>query len=144
MPIYIDTSALAKRYIAERGSDAFDAFLLEQTDDCVISPLVATELESIVQRLRRQQLIDARYATQVRRDFAQDLRAALWSMRPFAASGLTLAAELLRTLASPLATLDALHLASAIELGCDALATADRQLAVAAAERGLGVHPFML
>ncbi len=142
MAIYIDTSALAKRYLAEKGSDAFDAFLITQVDDCVISPLVATELESLVQRLLRQRLIAKPYAAQVRQDFADDLRAALWAMRPFPSAALTLASDLLRTLAAPLATLDALHLASAVELDCSAIATGDRQLAKAAGERGLAVHAF--
>lgn len=144
MTIYIDTSALAKRYLAEKGSDVFDAFLIAQTDECVISPLVATELESIVQRLLRQKLIDKTYAEQVRQDFAADLRGALWAMRPFPSAGLALAADMMRTLAAPLATLDALHLASAVELECSAIATGDRQLATAATERGLDVHPFVI
>ncbi len=144
MTIYIDTSALAKRYLAEKGSDAFDAFLIAQPDECVISPLVATELESVVQRLLRQRLIDKAYAEQVRQDFAADLRGALWAMRPFPSAGLARAADLLRTLAAPLATLDALHLASAVELECSAIATGDRQLATAAQERGLEVHPFTI
>jgi uncharacterized protein len=142
MAIYIDTSALAKRYLAEKGSDAFDAFLIEQVDDCLISPLVATELESVVQRLLRQRLIDKAYAAQVRQDFANDLSGALWSMRPFPSAGLALAGNLLRKLSAPLATLDALHLATAIEFDCSAIATSDRQLAKAAAEHGLEVHPF--
>jgi uncharacterized protein len=144
MPIYIDTSALAKRYLAERGSDAFDAFLIGQLDDCLISPLVATELESVVQRLLRERLIDKAYAVQVRQDFANDLIGALWSMRPFPNASLARAQELLRTLTAPLATLDALHLATAIEFECSALATGDRQLAKAAAEHGLEVHPFLV
>ena len=144
MPIYIDTSALAKRYLAEKGSDAFDAFLMGQADECVISPLVATELESIVQRLLRQRLINKAYAEQVRQDFVADLRGALWAMRPFPSAGIGLAADLLRALDAPLVTLDAIHLASAVELGCTAIATGDRQLAYAASRHGLDVHPFLI
>jgi uncharacterized protein len=144
MSIYIDTSALAKRYVAERGSDAFDRFLVEHADDFVISPLVATEFESLLQRLRRQRLIDTRYAERARQHFSADLRAALWSMQPFESGSITLAAELMRKLTAPLATLDALHLASAIGLECGGLATGDRQLAKAAGERGLDIHPFFL
>ena len=144
MPIYIDTSALAKRYLAERGSDAFDAFLIGQLDDCLISPLVATELESVVQRLLRARLIDKAYAVQVRQDFANDLSGALWSMRPFPSASLALAQDLLRNLTAPLATLDALHLATAVEFDCAAIATGDRQLAKAAAEHGLEVHRFLV
>ena len=142
MSIYIDTSALAKRYLLERGSEAFDTFLQDCEDDCVISALGSTEFESILQRLRRQQLIDADYAEQARNDFLADLQTALWVMRPFATSSFPQAADLMRTLDVPLATLDALHLASALELGCRGFATGDRQLSRAAARRGLTVHDF--
>ena len=142
MSIYIDTSALAKRYLLERGSEAFDAFLQGCDDDCVISALGSTEFESILQRLRRERLIDADYAEQARNDFLADLQTALWVMRPFATSSFPQAADLMRTLDVPLATLDALHLASALELGCRGFATGDRQLSQAAARRGLTVHDF--
>ena len=142
MPIYIDTSALAKRYLAERGSDAFDAFLQACEDDFVISPLGSTEFESILQRLARQGHIDGAYARQARSDFASDLHRAVWSMHEFALVAFAEAAELMRTLKAPLATLDALHLASAIEFGCDGFASGDRALCRAASERGLVVHDF--
>ncbi len=144
MPIYIDTSALAKRYVAERGSDAFDAFLAEQADDCVICPLGATEFESVLQGLQRQGLMTAAFAQQARRDFAADLTSALWAMRPFEAAAFALASQLLRGLKAPLATLDALHLACAIEFDCTGFATGNRQLARAAEERGLHIHPFFI
>jgi uncharacterized protein len=144
VPIYIDTSALAKRYVAEIGSAHFEAFVAEQSDECVICPLGAIELESVLQRLQRQQLIDSAYALQARRDFASDLASAVWSMQRFDAAGFARGTELLRTLSSALATLDALHLACAIELGCEAIATGDRQLARAAQECNLTVHSFVV
>jgi uncharacterized protein len=142
VPIYIDTSALAKRYVAESGSTEFEAFVAGQNDECVICPLGAIELESVLQRLQRQGLIDGAYALQARRDFASDLASAVWSMQRFDAASFARGTELLRTLSCALGTLDALHLACAIELGCDALATGDRQLARAARECKLSVHSF--
>lgn len=142
MPVYFDTSALAKRYVAEPDSDAVDAFVQGLDGERVISPLVATEFESVLARLQRQQLIDERYGELARREFAADLTATLWQMHAFEPTSFARASLLLRELASPLATLNALHLACALELGCDALATGDRQLARAAAESGLAVHAF--
>ncbi len=144
VPIYVDTSALGKRYVAERGSSDFDEFVSARDDDFVICPLGAMELESMFQRLQRQRLIDTAFADQARRDFASDLAAAVWSMRGFDGACFARGSELLRTLSSPLATLDALHLACAIETRCDAFATGDRQLARAATESGLTVHPFII
>ena len=140
---YFDTSAMAKRYIAEAGSDTVDTFLAGHDDDCVICPLVATEFESILQRLVRQGLIAADFAARARSSFAADLRGALWAMRPFEVASFGRANTLLRDLNTPLATLDALHLACAIELHCTALATSDRQLARAALASGLVVHSFV-
>ena len=142
MAIYVDTSALAKRYVLEAGSDAFDAFLESCDDDCVITPLGGCEFESILQRLRRENLIDADFAEQARREFFADLQTALWVVRPFATACFPQAAELMRRLDLPLATLDALHLAAALDAGCASLATADRRLSQAAARSGLTVHHF--
>lgn len=144
MAVYVDTSAFAKRYLSERGSEEFDEFLRSCDDECWISPLGATEFESILQRLKRRGVIDAGYVRQARGDFHGDLAASLWSMRPFEPSSFHQAAALLRTLDVPLATLDALHLATAIDFGCDGFATGDRQLARAAAKRGLRVHDFVI
>jgi len=144
VPVYIDTSALAKRYVAERGSDAFDRFVAEPAAHCVICPLGAVELESVLQRLQRQRLIDRAFADQVRRAFASDLASAVWAMTGFDVACFARGTELLRDLNAPLGTLDALHLACAIESGCDALATGDRQLARAAEECGLIVHRFFV
>ena len=143
MATYFDTSALAKRYIAEPGSDAVDEFLAQHADDCVITPLVATEFESILQRLLRQGLIDADFAARSHSRFAADLSGALWAMRPFEVASFSRAVGLLRELGTPLVTLDALHLASAVEHQCTALATSDRQLARAAQASGLLVHTFL-
>ena len=143
MPIYVDTSALAKRYLAEAGSAEFEVFLAGQSDECVICPLGAMEFESLLQRLLRQRLIDRDYALQARRDFSSDLASAVWSMRGFEVASIARGTELLRELSSPLATLDALHLASALELSCDALASGDQQLLRAAEECGLTVHSFV-
>lgn len=135
---------MAKRYVAERGSAEIDRFVAAQEADCVICPLVAIEFESILQRLQRQRLINAAFAHQARRDFASDLTSAVWSMLGFDAACFARGTELLRTLKSPLATLDALHLACAIESGCHAIATGDRQLARAAEESGLTIHSFIV
>lgn len=142
VPTYFDTSAFAKRYIAEAGSDRVDTFLAGHDDDCVISPLVTTEFESILQRLMRQRLVHADYAVQARNHLSTDLTGAVWAMRPFETASFQHASRLLRELHTPLATLDALHLACAIKLGCTGLATCDHQLARAAAASGLLVYSF--
>lgn len=67
MAVYFDTGALAKRYVAEPGSDELDDFVATQSEPCLITPLVGLEFESVLQRLTRQRAIDARYAMRARR-----------------------------------------------------------------------------
>jgi uncharacterized protein len=140
--LYVDTSALVKRYVREAHSDAFDAFLDREDHGYLIGPLVTTEFESVLERLQRQKIIGGAFARQARSDLAADLASSLWSLRTFDAISFQSAAHLMRTLQSPLSTLDALHLASALGLQCDGLVTADRQLAKAATECGLAVTQF--
>lgn len=144
MPVYIDTSALAKRYVSERGSDAFDAFVHECEDELVISPLVHVEFESVLQRLKREGLLDTAQLRRARDAFHDDLGASLWSVRAFEPGAFHRASELLRALRTPLAALDALHLGSALSFGCDSLASADRSLLQAASSSRLAVHAFVV
>jgi hypothetical protein len=57
---YIDTSALAKRYIDEAGSEDIDAFL-GRWPRVLISRLVVLEFRCVLQRRRRAAEIDATY-----------------------------------------------------------------------------------
>ena len=142
MSVYIDTSAMAKRYLNEVSSDGFDAFLSGRDDDFVVSPLTMTELESVLHRRLRAGEFDRRFLQRTRAALARDLAGALWQVRPFEPAAFEAASRLIRELDTPLATLDALHLASAVLFGCTDLATGDRQLARAAQSSGLTVHDF--
>jgi len=139
---YVDTSALVKRYLAEPGSDAFDAFCALPDIDRVICPLVATEFTGVSQRRVRNREITARQAGQMRSRFHADLSSGAWALIEFGADVFSRASDLMTTLTVPLATLDALHLACALQHGADQLATGDLQLATAARKTGLRVHTF--
>lgn len=142
MPVYVDTSALVKRYVHESQSLAFDAFVSSSDEAFIVTPLTLTELESILQRRLRQGDLDKRYLQRTRLLIGHDLVSALWQVRPFEPGAFDAASKLIREVGMPLATLDALHLASAHAFQCDQLATSDRQLARAAAHSGLTVHDF--
>jgi predicted nucleic acid-binding protein len=142
MAIYVDTSALAKRYIDEVDSGRFDAFLSEPPDVMTISPLVVTEFHSILMRRRRMGEFEAAYVEQARAAFSADLAANLWTWMTFPTAAFGEASLLIQDDALGLATLDALHLATARLLNCSGFATADRRLARAAAQRGLELHQF--
>jgi predicted nucleic acid-binding protein len=141
MSVYIDTSALIKRYIHEPSSARFDEFLTTQ-DELIISPLCLTEFESMLQRRLRQREFDQPYLERTRDLFGRDIESALWSLQPFDTGAIPQATRYIRDLGTPLATLDAIHLASACAYGCESLATGDRQFARAARMCGLVVHDF--
>lgn len=139
---YLDTSAVLKRYLSEPLSAEFDAFALAGGHEFMISALVITEITSALARRVRNRDVDPGFADVARQRFQDDLMFCHWGLIEFQASMFSHAATLISTLPLPLSTLDALHLACALDAPADALATADKQLAVAADHAGLQVFPF--
>jgi predicted nucleic acid-binding protein len=139
---YVDTSALVKRYVNEPSSQSFDDFVAASDDEFVISPLTLVELQSVLMRRLRQNDFDRAYLKRLRGHFDSDLRAALWVVMPFPVDAFAAATRLIEELDVAVATLDALHVASAKALGCARFATADRQQARAAERCGLSIHDF--
>jgi predicted nucleic acid-binding protein len=78
----------------------------------------------------------------VRQRFLADVAAGGWRIVDFEADMFAKANNLMVNLGAPLATLDALHLACALQHGIPDFATADRQLATAARKAKLRVHTF--
>lgn len=142
MAVYVDTSALVKRYIHEPTSAAFDAFVAATADDLFISPLTITEFESVLQRRLRQRDFDKTFMKKAQSLFSNDMAAALWQVQAFEPAAFQDAVRLIRDSGVPLATLDALHLGSALQYGCTHIATSDTQLARAAQRSGLVIHDF--
>jgi uncharacterized protein len=139
---YVDTSALVKRYVHEPSSMAFDDFVAATDDEFLLSTLTLVELQSVLTRRLRQGDFDRVYLKRLRGLFDSDLRAALWIVMPFPIGAFDAATRLIEELDVALATLDALHVASAQALGCTRFATADRQQARAAQRCGLSIHDF--
>ena len=139
---YIDTSALAKRYIDEAGSSEFDAFL-GRWPRVLISRLAVVEFRCVVQRRRRAAEIDAAYERAAMADFADDIRSGYFQVEPLSDRHAIAAHDLVGRLSGhSLRTLDALHLAIAQGVGVMVLATADRAMARAAEALGMTVMLF--
>jgi predicted nucleic acid-binding protein len=138
----IDTSALAKRYLNEPGSEAFDAFL-GTLSRALISRLTIVELHCLLRRRWRAGEIDDDYERAARAHFADDVRRGYFEVEPLADRHAMLAHDLIDQLSGyPLRTLDALHLAIAHGAGVRVLATADREMARAAEALGIGTVTF--
>jgi len=134
MPVYIDTSALAKWYLNETNSEAFSDWMQRQDDAC-ISTLTVTEMRCLLARRRRGGDIGPELEREIFAVFNDDIREGHVFLRPLADAHALEASRLIERMTDiPLRTLDALHLAIARDAGCSRLATADRIMARAAAE----------
>jgi predicted nucleic acid-binding protein len=139
---YVDTSALAKRYLNEPGSEAFDAYL-GTLSRALISRLTVVELRCLLQQRRRAGEIDDDYERAARADFADDVRSGYFEVLPLVDRHAVCAHDLIDQLSGhTLRTLDALHLAIAHGAGATMLATADRSMARAAEALGIGAVTF--
>jgi predicted nucleic acid-binding protein len=141
-PAYVDTSALAKWYLPESGSDAFVDFIHQQ-DGAVISRLTTVELRCLLARRRRAGDITVHHERDVWSTFEDDVRAGHLHVEALSDAHAMAARDLLEQLQDlPLRTLDALHLAIARSLAVSVLATADHVMARAAEALGLTAMLF--
>lgn len=123
---YLDTSAAAKLVISERGSTALRRWVSVRDDLMFSSDLLRTELLRATRRVAPEQMVQARAVL-------ESLILLILSTEVCERAAL-LEPEGLRSL-------DALHLAAALEVGDDlqGLLTYDRQLAEGAAALGIEV-----
>ena len=142
MLVYLDTSALAKWYLNESRSDEFEEYL-RATDEPTVSTLVLVEMRCMLARRRRSGEIDERVESRIALQVEDDVAAGYLLMRPVGDEHLLAARRLIERL-EPLAlrTLDAIHLAIALQIGAAEMATADRVMAAAATELGIRVSRF--
>jgi predicted nucleic acid-binding protein len=139
--VYLDTSVLVKRYLPERESDAVDAFLDDPAHRFVVSDLCVVELESAITRRARQSSgVVPREKLRLRID--DDMRGGFFLVHTLNTAVLIEARQWIAE-GEPLATLDALHLATALHAGAEVFASDDRQLQRAARAAGFNIHSFL-
>jgi predicted nucleic acid-binding protein len=139
---YIDTSALAKWYLPEAGSEEFERFV-RALPDPVSGRLVTVELRCLLARRRREGTLDREREEAAYALFLRDVADGHIRVEPMPDHHYAEAVDLLQRLpAVALRTLDALHLAAALGYGARGLATADRAMATAASALGLEVTFF--
>lgn len=142
MRVYLDTSALVKRYLPERNSEAFDAYLAE-LGPVHISRLTMVELRSTFARKRRQARLNPEQEMAAMNEVRTDIQNGLLSVAPSTDADFIEAFRLMDELAAlPLRTIDALHLATASGLGSGVIATADDVMRRAAQQLQLEVAYF--
>ena len=126
MAFYLDTSAAVKLVVEEGGSKALRTWVRQATGPIVSSDLIRTELLRATRRGAPDQLQRARAVL--------DSLVLTTLSTPIFEHAATLEPEVLRSL-------DALHLAAALDLGddLDGIVTYDDRLAAAAAALGIAV-----
>jgi len=138
-PIYLDTSAFVKLFVDEPESDDLNAEL-SAVGEIVLSDLAMTELASALARRARERLLTGAEAKRLYGHAERVVTACrLVECTPPVqrrAARLLLTSKQVR-----LRTLDAMHLALAIESDVSTLVTYDPRLREAAAAQGLFTAP---
>ena len=139
---YVDTSALAKRYLREPHSDALDSYLCT-FPWVAISTLTKVEIYCLLARRRRYRELDQGQESRVRVAVEEDIELGVLEILPVEDRHVRRSIRLLDSLdRHALRTLDALHLAIAEVSGHRVLATADVKMAEAASTMGLEIVTF--
>ena len=132
MKVFLDTSAFAKRYVAEEGSDEVIA-LCQQADSLVVSVICLPELISTLSRLLREKKLAKADYQKLKGDAMADL--ADVDICQIIPDVLVSVVSLLE--AHPLRAMDALHVACALAVGPDIFVSADHRQLSAARKAGL-------
>ena len=131
---YVDTSVLGAYYCPESLSAAAER-ALKKVRAPVISPLSEVEFASLISRKRRLGEVGAGQARQVLDLFESHVAEGYYRRMELTTEHFLRARQLIASPGSTLATLDAVHLASAITASIPLL-TADKELARAAKHHG--------
>jgi hypothetical protein len=120
MRVFLDSSALAKKYVAEKGSERILA-LWQEAEEISLSILCVPEVLSACNRLRREKKLDQKGYQAIKQDFFRDLEDTnLVNVVPTIIEGAVNCLE-----GGTIRTLDAIHVASAMSIGSELFVTSD-------------------
>lgn len=134
MPVFLDSSALAKRYIRETGSEEVEK-LCREAEDIAVSVVCFAEIISALCRLRRERGLREDHYEDIKKRLLAELEDL--TLCEVAPQVIKRAVALLE--AYSLRTLDALQLASAVEMKAETFVSADARQIKAARQEGLDV-----
>lgn len=132
MKTFFDSSAFAKRYVEEPGSQAIDTLCSEATELGLSIISIPEILSALNRRLREEHLSRQQYEL-AKHHLSQDVRdAVVVNLTPPVISTCTTVLE-----ASPIRAMDALHVACAVLWGTELFVSADEGQIAAARKAGL-------
>jgi len=132
MKLAVDSSSFAKRYVQEVGSDRLDR-LLESTSELAFCVILVPEIISGLNRRLRESILTIADYRAVKKQLMEDVRDA--TVLQITPSVISRSVKLLES--NVLRSLDALHVACALEWRADLFLTSDRRQFVAATNTGL-------
>ena len=134
MKVFLDTSAFAKRHVAEQGSDKVLA-MCQQADSLVVSVICLPELVSTLSRLVREKKLTKAAYLSLKGDVMADLADVdVCQITPEVLASVITLLEL-----NPLRAMDALHVACALACKPDVFVSADHRQLSAARKAGLKI-----
>lgn len=132
MKVFLDTSAFAKRYVAENGSEKVSA-LCQAADSLIVCVICLPELISTLCRLVREKKLAKDDYRKLKADVIADLADVdICQITPDVLASVVSLLE-----SHPLRAMDALHVACALAVKPDAFVSADHRQLAAARKAGL-------
>lgn len=136
MKAFLDSSAFAKRFIDEPGSDVV-ADVCARASELGLSVLCVPEVVSALNRRLRERSLTRGQYEQAKRRVLEDVRdAEIIQLTPSVIGAAVRVME-----ESPVRAMDALHVACALEWRAKLFVSSDAQQLRAARRAGLDVHP---
>jgi predicted nucleic acid-binding protein len=134
MRVFFDSSAFAKRYVREEGTDIVLTWCDQATELC-LSGIALTEIVSAFCRLLRENRVSPAQYRNLKSMLMADISdAAICDLTPEVIRQSIVALE-----NNALRGMDAIHLGSALALNVDVFVSADARQCVAATQAGLKV-----
>ncbi|OGT18959.1 MAG: twitching motility protein PilT [Gallionellales bacterium RIFOXYB12_FULL_54_9] len=135
MLVFFDSSAFAKRYVQELGSDTVGEWC-DRATEIGLAAMALPEIISAFCRLQREDKITAAQYQQLKGELFADIEdAAIADMSPAVIRQAVLSLE-----GSVLRAMDAIHIGCAVEMQADVFISADQRQCQAAKHAGLTVE----
>jgi len=135
MKTYLDSSAFAKRFVEEAGSDKVES-VCAQASELGLSVICVPEIVSALSRRRRERSLTKHQYAEAKRRLLRDVHDAdiINLTVPVVGSTITVLEE------SPIRAMDALHIACALEWGAQTFVSSDKKQLSAARRAGMKTH----
>lgn len=135
MKTYLDSSAFAKRFVDEVGSDEVEKVCV-QASELGLSVICVPEIVSALNRRQRERSLTAAQYAEAKQRLLDDVRDAdiINLAVPVVGSAITVLES------SPVRAMDALHIACALEWGAQLFVSSDEKQLSAAHRAGMKTH----